>query len=87
MCWVFLIKQIRGLNLELAGVAGLLWMLGRGKPRLGGLTIKETSDRQDSARKATDKLRKERLVMAAARMMVPEMKCELDGYEYVLVQK
>ena len=29
------------------------------KPRLGGLTIEETSDRQDSARKASDKRRKE----------------------------
>ena len=36
-----------------------LWMFGRGKPRLGGLTIEETSDRQDSARKASDKRRKE----------------------------
>ncbi len=36
-----------------------LWMFGRGKPRLGGLTIKETSDGQDSAFKASDKRRKE----------------------------
>ncbi len=36
-----------------------LWQFGRGKPRLGGLTIEETSDRQDSARKASDKCRKE----------------------------
>jgi hypothetical protein len=36
-----------------------LWMFGRGKPRLRGLTIEETSDRQDSARKASDKRRKE----------------------------
>ncbi len=38
-----------------------LWtrMFGRGKPRLGGLTIEETLDRQDSARKASDKRRKE----------------------------
>ncbi len=36
-----------------------LWMFGRGKPRLGGLTIEETSDRLDSARKASDKRRKE----------------------------
>jgi hypothetical protein len=36
-----------------------LWQFGRGKPRLGGLTIEETSDRQDSARKASDKRRKE----------------------------
>ena len=32
-----------------------LWQFGRGKPRLGGLTIKETLDRQDAARKASDK--------------------------------
>ncbi len=36
-----------------------LWQFRRGKPRLGGLTIEETSDRQDSARKASDKRRKE----------------------------
>ena len=36
-----------------------LWQFGRGKPRLGGLTIEETLDRQDSARKASDKRRKE----------------------------
>ena len=36
-----------------------LWQFGRGKPRLGGLTIKETLDRQDAASKASDKLRKE----------------------------
>ena len=38
-----------------------LWQFGRGKPgpRLGGLTIEETSDRQDVARKASDKRRKE----------------------------
>ncbi len=36
-----------------------LWMFGRGKPSLGCLTIEETSDRQDSARKASDKLWKE----------------------------
>jgi hypothetical protein len=36
-----------------------LWQFGRGKPSLGGLTIEETSDRQDSARKASDKRRKE----------------------------
>ncbi len=38
-----------------------LWMFGRGKPRLpvGGLTIEETSHRQDSACKASDKRRKE----------------------------
>ena len=36
-----------------------LCQFGRGKPRLGGLTIEETSDRHDSARKASDKHRKE----------------------------
>ena len=36
-----------------------LWQFGRGKPRLGGLTIEETSDRQDAAPKASDKRRKE----------------------------
>ena len=36
-----------------------LWQFGRGKPRLGGLTIEETSDRQDAACKASDKHRKE----------------------------
>ena len=36
-----------------------LWQFGRGKPRLGGLTIEETLDRQDAARKASDKHRKE----------------------------
>ncbi len=36
-------------------------MFGRCKPRfkLGGLTIEETSNRQDSVRKASDKRRKE----------------------------
>ena len=38
-----------------------LWQFGRGKPRLGGLTIEETqaSDRQDAASKEWDKRRKE----------------------------
>ena len=36
-----------------------LWQFGLGKPRLGGLTIEETQDRQDSACKASDKCRKE----------------------------
>ena len=36
-----------------------LWQFGRGKPRLGCLTIEETSDRQDAARQASDKRRKE----------------------------
>ncbi len=40
-------------------VSTWLWIFGRGKPRLGGLTIEETSDRQDSACKASDKRRKE----------------------------
>ena len=36
-----------------------LWQFERGKPRSEGLTIEETSDRQDAARKASDKRRKE----------------------------
>ena len=36
-----------------------LWQFGRGKPRIGGLTIEETSGRQDSACKSSDKRRKE----------------------------
>jgi hypothetical protein len=40
-----------------------LWQFGRGKPRLGGLTIEETSDRQDSSGKipgkSSDKRRKD----------------------------
>jgi hypothetical protein len=36
-----------------------LWQFGRGKPSLGGLTMEETSDRQDSASKTSDKRQKE----------------------------
>ena len=36
-----------------------LWQSGRGKPRIGGLTIEETSKRQESARTTSDKRRKE----------------------------
>ncbi len=36
-----------------------LWQFGRAKPRLGGLTIEETSERQDSVSKASDKRLKE----------------------------
>ena len=36
-----------------------LWQFGRGKPRIGGLTIEETLKRQDTARKSSDKHRKE----------------------------
>ncbi len=36
-----------------------LWQFWRGKPRLGGLTVEETFDRQKDARKASDKRRKE----------------------------
>jgi hypothetical protein len=61
-----------------------LWQFARGKPRLGCLTIKESLDRQESAHKASDKRQNE--TRKAARVMVPEMKCELDLYEYVLVQ-
>jgi hypothetical protein len=37
----------------------LLWQFGRGKPRLGGLTIVETFDRKEAASKASDKRGKE----------------------------
>ena len=36
-----------------------LWQFGRGKPRIGGLTIKETEEKKDDARKSSDKQRKE----------------------------
>ena len=36
-----------------------LWQFGRGKPRLGGLTIKETAERQIADSKASDKRGKE----------------------------
>ena len=36
-----------------------LWQFGCGKPRLGGLTIGETFDRQEAASKASDMRRKE----------------------------
>ncbi len=37
------------------------WLLqfGRGKPRIGGLTIEETAEKQEAARKSSDKRRKE----------------------------
>ncbi len=50
----------RGSNLNIYEVKTWLWMFGRGKPRLGCLTIEETSNwLQDSASKASDKRRKE----------------------------
>ena len=64
-----------------------LWQFGLGKPRLGGLTIEETSHRQDAARKASDKRRKETREgrkRDGARM---EMKCECDLCEYVPVHR
>ncbi len=36
-----------------------MWQFGRGKPRLAGLTIEETPERQDAASKASDKRGKE----------------------------
>jgi hypothetical protein len=32
-----------------------LWQFGRGKPRLGGLTIEETSEKKDAVSNARDK--------------------------------
>ncbi len=51
--------------------------------RNASLGIEETSDRQDSACKASDKRWKE--TCDGSRVMVPEMKDELELYEYVLV--
>ena len=31
-----------------------LWQFGRGKPRLGGLTVEETAERKDAARGERD---------------------------------
>ena len=36
-----------------------LWQFGHGKPRIGGLTIKETEEKKEDARKSSDKRRKE----------------------------
>ncbi len=57
-------------------------MYGRGKPRLGGLTIEETSDRQ---RKASYKRRRKE-TRDGSKVDGAEMKGELELYEYVLVQ-
>ena len=32
-----------------------LWQFGRGKPRLGGLTVEETTERKDTARDERNK--------------------------------
>ncbi len=52
-------QYILGCNMFLLLQGWRLLQFGRGKPRLGGLTIEETSDRQDSACKKSDKRRKE----------------------------
>ncbi len=51
----------RGSNVYEVNTCQWLWQFERGKRRLGGLTIEdsETSDRQDAARKASDKRQKE----------------------------
>ncbi len=36
-----------------------LWQFGRGNPRIGGLTIEETAEKQDAASKSSDMRRKE----------------------------
>jgi hypothetical protein len=36
-----------------------VWQFRRGKPRIGGLTIEETEEKKDDARKSLDKRRKE----------------------------
>ena len=55
------------------------------KPHIGGLTIEETSERQDSARKSSDKRRKETREGRKRDGAGMEMKCECDLCEYVLV--
>ena len=62
-----------------------LWQFGRGKPRLGGLTIDETFDRQEAARKASDVRRKETRGRRKDGRAWLKMKCECDLNEYVLV--
>jgi hypothetical protein len=49
----------RGSNVFEVRVNTWLWQFGRGKPRLGSLTIEETSDRHESASNASDKCQKE----------------------------
>ena len=61
------------------------FQFGRGKPRLGGLTIDETFDRQEAARKASDVRRKETRGRRKDGRAWLKMKCECDLNEYVLV--
>jgi hypothetical protein len=49
-----------------------LWQFGLGKPPLGGLTIEETSARQDSAAKSLTSIG--RRLVRVARVMVPDRK-------------
>ena len=41
----------RGSNLNVYEVNLWLWQVGRGKPRLGGLSVEESDDRKDAAQK------------------------------------
>ncbi len=75
-----------GSNVYEVNTSRWLWQFGRGKPRLGGLTIEETSDRQDAARKASDKRRKETRKGCNCDGSWLEIKYECDLYEYVPVQ-
>ena len=49
-----------------------LWQFGRGKPRRGGLTIVETFDRKEAARKAWTSVG--RRIVSVARVIVPDGK-------------
>jgi hypothetical protein len=48
-----------------------LWQFGRGKPRLGGLTIEETSGRKDAVRNAQHKRAAEIVVLVRHRKAAP----------------
>ncbi len=45
----------RGSNSNVYEVSQWLWQFGRGKPRLGGLTVEETAERKDAARDERNK--------------------------------
>jgi hypothetical protein len=62
-----------------------LWQFGRGKPSLGGLTTEKTSDRQDSASKASDKRLKETREGCKDDHAWLGIKCECDLCVYILV--
>ena len=63
-----------------------LWQFGRGKPRLGGLTIEETTERKDAVSNARHKQQQRQYVIA--RRLQPDSKYMVlydSMYEYVRV--